>query len=550
MNDTLPNSETLEHLGMVAAMYEELGIGELIDELIVQDNKQRKLSLGTLVKSMVINGLGFTQRRLYLSPQFFKNKPTELLLGEGVTSDMLNDDALGRTLDKLYDYGVNELFAFIAEKAVNRLGLTPTAAHNDTTSFHVDGKYPQAVAENPNEAEETLIHITRGYSRDHRPDLKQIALEMIVENEASLPIAMSVASGNSNDKELLIKSVKKHISQLQNLDIPVCVKDSAGYSQAALKEHQETALHWVMRVPETLSAAKKLKEQADVKHFMPLMQGYSYMSLGNSYAGVKQRWLLIHSEAAEARVRHTMRGKLLRQANKDLAAIKKLSKRFFSCPDDAQAALVALEKKLDVVTIASYKLNSKQYFKKPGRPKKNAVPNYKYQLEIHPTMPSNAFEKAVNKASSFIIATDILDDNELSDADVLNTYKNNSKVETGFRFLKAPTFAANTLFLKSPKRIIALLMIMTLCLLVYAALQHRIRTTLVEEDLYVPNQKGKPTQKPTAQWVFELFQDVHLLTLQEKCFASNVIPELYDLLDALGARYLLKYPKLLEGGAE
>lgn len=123
-------------------------------------------------------------------------------------------------------------------------------------------------------------------------------------------------------------------------------------------------------------------------------------------------------------------------------------------------------------------------------------------------------------------------------------------METGFRFLKDPTFAANTLFLKNPKRIIALLMVMTLCLLVYAALQHRIRTTLVQKNLYVPDQKGKPTQKPTAKWVFELFQDVHLLTRKNKCFASNVIPELYTLLEALGKPYFLKYPKLLEGGAE
>lgn len=252
MSDTLPSSETLEHLGMVAGMYEELGIGELIDKLIVQDHEQRTLSLGTLVKAMVINGLGFTERRLYLSPQFFKNKPTELLLGKGVTSEMLNDDALGRTLDKLYAYGVNELFAMIGEHAVKRLGLTPTAAHDDTTSFHVDGKYPQVVPGNPNAPESALIHISRGYSRDHRPDLRQIALEMIVENHASLPIALSIASGNSSDKELLKDSVKKHISQLRNVDIPVCVKDSAGYSKASLKEHHENALHWVMRVPETL----------------------------------------------------------------------------------------------------------------------------------------------------------------------------------------------------------------------------------------------------------------------------------------------------------
>lgn len=120
---------------------------------------------------------------------------------------------------------------------------------------------------------------------------------------------------------------------------------------------------------------------------MPLIQGYSYTSVGNSYAGVQQRWLLIHSEAAEARARHTTTGKLLQQADKELTAIKKLTKRDFSCPDDAHAALAEQEKKLEVVAIASYNLHSKPYFKQAGRPKKNAVPSHKYQLEIRPAMP-------------------------------------------------------------------------------------------------------------------------------------------------------------------
>jgi transposase len=102
-------SQTLDHLGLVAGRYEELGIGETIDRMITQDADKRWVSLGQAVKAMVLNGLGFVNQRLYLVPRFFWDKPTERLVGEGIQPEQLNDDVLGRTLDALYKFGVTEL---------------------------------------------------------------------------------------------------------------------------------------------------------------------------------------------------------------------------------------------------------------------------------------------------------------------------------------------------------------------------------------------------------------------------------------------------------
>src|SRR4051794_16321334 len=77
-------------------MFDELGIGDLLDELLPQDPYQRKVSVGRALKAMVLNGLGFANRRLYLVPEFFRNKPTERLVGEGISPEHLNDDALGK----------------------------------------------------------------------------------------------------------------------------------------------------------------------------------------------------------------------------------------------------------------------------------------------------------------------------------------------------------------------------------------------------------------------------------------------------------------------
>ena len=74
-------------------------------------------------------------------------------------------------------------------------------------------------------------------------------------------------------------------------------------------------------------------------------------------------------------------------------------------------------------------------------------------------------------------------------------------------------FVASTLYLKRVERIMALLMVMTVCLLVYAALEYRIRTALQAHDATFPDQKGKPVQNPTARWVFHYFIGIHVLRI-------------------------------------
>jgi hypothetical protein len=89
-------SYTLDHHGLVAGMVDELGLVEKIDAMIPQDLGQRHISVGVAVKAMILVGLGFVQRALYLTPDFFRGKPAGRLLGPGITAEMLNDDALGR----------------------------------------------------------------------------------------------------------------------------------------------------------------------------------------------------------------------------------------------------------------------------------------------------------------------------------------------------------------------------------------------------------------------------------------------------------------------
>ncbi len=79
-------TERLDHLGIVAGVCREAGIAQWLDERAGE--QRRSVSIGTATVAMILNGLGWSLRQLYLVSQYFENKPVEHLLGEGITADM------------------------------------------------------------------------------------------------------------------------------------------------------------------------------------------------------------------------------------------------------------------------------------------------------------------------------------------------------------------------------------------------------------------------------------------------------------------------------
>ena len=339
MPDQAPyRSQVLDHLGLVAGMFDELGIGDVIDQATQQNPEMRDLTVGEAVKAMVLNGLGFINQALYLVPRFFQNKPTYRLISPRVVPEQLNDDALGRALETLYAYGVTELYSLLAATAAERLGLAPRLAHLDSTSFHVDGRY-----NSDEEPEDKVVHITRGYSRDHRPDLNQVMLELMVEHQAGIPILMKPLSGNSSDAQDFGEAVRAHVHQLQTTyGMTYLVADGALYSEANLQKLAQTRMQWITRVPATVSAAQAVLAQVNPQALTTLQEGYRYHELTSTYGGIEQRWLLIYSEPRQAQARRTVDKQWRQQSDKEVNALKKLCGATFACEADARQALVDL----------------------------------------------------------------------------------------------------------------------------------------------------------------------------------------------------------------
>jgi transposase len=459
------------------------------------------------------------------------------LLGEGISPSQLNDTVLGRCLDAIHAYGCTELYARLVPQICKNLGLTPKFGHMDSTDFHVDGVYNSQSGPSADVNGQHVILLTNGYSRDHRPDLNQVVLNLIVENQAGIPLHMQGFDGNINDKTAFHQTVTEHVSRLQSVtNIQYLVMDSAGYTENTLNACTDTIL-WISRVPETLNESKAALAKT-YTHWLPLTEGYQYVALKSTYSGIEQRWLLIFSQAAYKREIILLKKKFAKKSEEEYKAFTKLCRTPFDTQEAAQERLETFIKKCKYLSINSLDFEKELFFAKKGRPSKKDIPlGTHYYIRGIAYTDRTTFETMAHTKGKFIVATNELDQEKLDDQEVLSAYKGQSKVEGGFRFLKDPQFIAATLFVKKPERVEALLFIMTLALTVYAALEYKIRQQLDEKNETVPNQLGKQVKNPTTRWIFQCFSNIQVLYGQNEKNILNLRPINEQIINLLGDKY-------------
>ena len=239
----------IDHLGIVAGICRQINLIQIIDESLPSPSN-RKVSCGQATQAMILNALGLSGRALYLMPEYMRNKPVDLLIGEGLVAEDFNDDTLGRALDELQQAGVTELFARVAASAVDVFEVETTYAHLDTSSFSLQGSYESEAAQ-ASVRRMDAVEIRHGYSKEQRPDLKQVVVALITSQASALPLWLEVLDGNSSDKESFRQSVQAYTRQLEGAPPPWFIMDSAGYTQENLIVWQ--TIPWVTRVPETIA---------------------------------------------------------------------------------------------------------------------------------------------------------------------------------------------------------------------------------------------------------------------------------------------------------
>ena len=526
-------SYDIDHLGIVAAIIDEIGLVEEIDQLL-GTHEQEVLSSGTTVKAMILNALGFVSAPLYLFQEFFVGKATELLLGGGIRPEHLHDDKLGKVLDKLFEADLTRLFVRVALKAAEHFGVDRGVVHLDASSFHVHGQYePERRSEVVGPGEMPSISITYGYSREQRSDLKQFVVDLMSTSDSDVPLYFRAADGNEADKAVFADPVKDFKEQV-DLDA-LFVADSALFSRENLTSL--AGLSWLTRVPQTLTEAKRLLSELDEGEFEESsLPGYKIAERQVSYGGIPQRWLVIASDGAQRRADKRQGKTLGKQKRAHDKALRALSKRSFHCEQDAKRAIEAFEKTLTLHRLEEVGIVSKRRYHKRERPSADTPFELLYRVQAKLLRDEKAFHDQQTCSGRFILASNILDSEHYSNDQLLAEYKAQQSAERGFRFLRDPLFFTSSVFLKTPSRVAALALIMALSLLVYTLGQRLLRQNLAAQKATIRHQTGRATRTPTLRWVFQMFQAVHLVVLDGVKHISNLTKERQHILGFLSPR--------------
>ncbi len=521
---------------LIAGLVDDLGIPETIDQMVDWDETQCKLSPGQRIKALIINVLT-SRSPLYQVEEYYRNRDVENLLGAGVEVCDLKDDTLGRGLDKLYEADPRHVFSTLALKIIDLEEIEFKGVHADTPSWSLYGEYGNVDCD---------FDITHGYSKDHRPDLKQFIYGLGV-NEDSVPILGEAHSGNMDDKTWNRQFIPKLEEYLDKdlLEKVIYVADSALVTKSNLKELRSHGnLKFISRLPNTFALEEKVKIQAwqnnqwqKIGHLVPGKDTacYKLQSFTDAIDEHQYRLVVVHSSKLDGRKLRGFNSRLEKEKRSISAAADKLAKREFPSEDAALEAwnnfLKAHESDYYPLRYTVEKERKRKKRNSPGRPPKDYVPEYEdfYRLKVETGSPNEqAIAKAKDRLSCFVLITNVLDDEELSDQEVLEEYKKQSSVETSFKFIKDPSFVG-PIFLERDDRVEAMAYLILIAYLVYAILQRRVRNSCEEHDKPIITAGGVATSTPTAKTILRTVEFAMVKFIDDdgkRVFPDNFQPEI------------------------
>jgi transposase len=556
--DELIDGSDVRFMPIVSAYAANLGIVEEIDKRIPS---RSDVSCGRMVLALILDALS-GRSPLFRLEQFFADKDVGLLLGKDIPASKFNDDALGRVLDRLFDYGTNKILTAIALRAVQLFDLDTSHVHFDTTSHSVYGDYD--LYEEKDHGQPFVI--THGFSKAHRPDLKQLIQSLLCVDHG-IPIYSKCESGNESDKILNGKLLDLIVEKMKALgqDNFVYIADSAAVTQknlAAFNDPEKGCL-FVSRLPATykecgrvIAAAVEAETWEDFGTISDdATSRYRSSALYRGYETevtlheTSYRVVVVHSDAHDERKTK----KLDRDVAKEKAKIEetkaKQRKIDYACRPDAEAAASRIED-------GAYHRVHVSVEEKPkygrGRPKADGTKTLKemrYCLSITVKPHEEALAKAREEAGCFVLITTVPAQGlrAMSARELLAAYKDQHVVERNFGFLKDPVIV-NSLFLKTPERIEALGLILVLALMIWRLMERTMRRSLRESDSKIEGWNKQKTSRPTSFMMTTMFtstlvfrttrgrflrrpltptqrQYIAILGVSENVFTTPVIPD-------------------------
>lgn len=494
---------------LLGQLMQQMGLAETINETVGEDADDAVLDTGTLVAAMIHNLLGEGAIRLYRLSHFFADKPLPLLFPWCPQLDpgQLNDDRAGRVLDQLWEVGPQKVFSAVSQRVIGKYALDLKAVHVDTTSRSFYGAYA--------DQDPAVAQITYGYSKDHRPDLKQILFGVGTSRDG-VPVMAETCSGNQSDMTWNTRWIKAARGDLGlgNDNALVYVADSALVTADNLQALAETRLDFISRLPERFGLAEQLMNEAlagrcEWKGVGAITEGknaanYNLWEAERELCGRTYRFVVVYSSSLDERRLGALERAVARENKALEESLRELRLQDFVCAPDAQKAWERFVRKQSpcwhnlAATVKGEDVRVKRT--KRGRPRKDEQPTTEtvFRLEASMQKDDDRYERERQKCGMFVLISSLRDRDEWSGREVLEEYKGQTGAERVFRFIKNPAWVG-AFCLKEPKRIAAFGYVVLLAAMVYTLLERQVRRALAQpEQEPVEGLNRQLTHKPTG----------------------------------------------------
>lgn len=508
-------------LPVLAHFFDLLQIQKIIDA------KCRPSPLMNVTHGEAIKALLFCifqgDHRLYCVNELLGQYDLKVLFGRSdIDPKHLNDERLGKSLDA-FNTSARAILGDISINGLRLQGKPVKAIISDTTSVKVYGdNYEHMVKENT-----PFVFPIFGFSKDHRPDLRQIVVNLMT-TVFGFPVDGDLLDGNSSDVETFRDNLEAMATMPWVKDRTPMIGDSKLCTFPTLLKASNLEIPIITITPETMEVRKRLIQEFCMKEGLPLLlqteSGDTYHGIsvtepylfegskGQPQKTVWLRFLVVHSSQLAATKAEARKG-LQAKENASLEKwAKRLAKHKFICKADGLKCGEKewkLEKaKFHDVTyeIARVELPGKRGRGKPGKRAKLIQPEIFWKVTCTFTVRPRV-ESAWDPDGMFVLTTTIVDKRVKDDKEILDAYKSRDVVEKNFQWMKGP-LAVAPIFLKNPARIRALGFVFILALQVFSLFQNLFRKALEKWGGTSPHPGGKHTMKPTTRGVLEVMRFV------------------------------------------
>ncbi len=508
-------------LTLVHSVMKQLGLVEYINENVSWDPSHWEMSPGDLAQLLVLST--FTDIRIPLThlEDRFEGIDVSFFLGSASKSAAVNSFNAGRALERIGESDPEKMYQVMALSAVKQAGIPTQRLHADTTTVSFYGEYDTTKMNLTDEERAELLQIECGYNKDGRPECKQAVVGQIV-NETGIPIMQKIQDGSTPDVTWNARAID-YLREIQEkgFQYGVFVADSklVTHDLVTSMNTPENRIPFVSRCPSNFEG--KLEERCILRAYSE----NSWKDMGRFHDGEKAacyRGSCFREEVCGAPVRLLVleSSPLKEKATASLEKrrlelepeVRKMGKKVFMCQADAEEEIRRFEKQPCVGLFqCQFSIEKEIKEKWPrGRRKADTQPEIEERYHLKPgeiTINDRERDKYLQKASCIVLISNVREE-EQGDAELVRIYKGQQTVENSFRELKTPSMAS-VIYLKNPKRIKALSMLLSLSLLIRAVIQYRMREGLKEYKRENPDIKlragwgGRALENPTYRLLYK-----------------------------------------------